>query len=42
MTSNEAEHTLQSTQVQIETQQHAEQLKQDINKESFCNYMNQK
>lgn len=41
-TANESEHALQSTQVQIETQQSAEQLKQDINKESFCNYMNQK
>lgn len=41
-TANESEHALQSTQVQIETQQNAEQLKQDINKKSFCNYMNQK
>lgn len=40
-TSNEAEHALQSTQVQIETQQSAETLKQNITKESFCNYMTQ-
>lgn len=41
-TSNEAEHALQSTQIQIETQQSAEALKQNVTKESFCNYMNQK
>lgn len=41
-TSNEAEHALESTQVQIETQQNAEMLKQNVTRESFCNYMNQK
>lgn len=40
-TSNETEHALQSTQVQIETQQNTEKLKQNITRESFCNYMNQ-
>lgn len=41
-TSNEAEHALQSTQVQIETHQNTEMLKQNVTRESFYNYMNQK
>ena len=39
--SNENKHALESTQIQIETQQSTELLKQNIDKESFCNYMNQ-
>lgn len=41
-TSNEAEYALQSTQVQIETHQNTEMLKQNVTRESFYNYMNQK
>ena len=39
--SNENKHALESTQIQIETQQSTELLKQNIDKESFCNYINQ-
>ena len=41
-TSNEIEHIQESAHVQTETQQNAEQLKQDIDRESFYNYMNNK
>lgn len=40
-TSNETQHVLQSTQIQIDTQQNTDKLKQDIARESFCNYMAQ-
>ena len=40
--SNETEYTLQETQIQIETQQNVERLKQKINKENFNNYMSMK
>ena len=40
-TSNEAKFSQQSTEIQIETQQSTETLKQDITKNSFCNYMKQ-
>ena len=41
-TSNETQYTFQSTQVEIDTQQNTERLKQNIARESFCNYMNQR
>ena len=36
---NETQRDLWSTQVQLETQQSTQQLKQDIDKDNFCNYM---
>lgn len=41
-TSNKLNYIQKSAQAQAETQQNAEQLKQDVNKESFCKYMNNK
>lgn len=39
---NETQYELWTTQVQVETQQSAQQLKQDVSRESFCNYMRDK